>query len=556
MTISYYQEAGVTANNGVDAEETAAATAATTDALTAIGTLTAKYVVAVVPVSSFLSVSGTFCLITDSSGNVTTDDYNVVYATVPLGSTFSVTSVTSNDLVEVGTPGLITAATDTLAGNGLSATLATENSSSASIKPSAVGSFTVRLSANGAQQTATDAIYVTVVASCASSTWSPDKSFIENQVTGAVSQADDNVDDTPFWADGTVARVALRIKSAYDSDVPAGTWVVSATNGAKVGINSGGAGTGATCGSTTAASVYGTGADIKIAVCQGTDYTAQVTTVTVSYGATTILTRTILITGDVAKLTISSVEQGRTGTQTFRVFKASAYDAAGNRVSVNPSADVTTLDQNVTAADIGTTSVSADVQNANFITCGAGAKGSTNVKFKVTANSGATVTSDAIKFSCGDSLRTYTASLDKATYVPGDIATLTITYKDINGGVPYDSYNAATGNATDDVVQYVNGSNVAPAISGSQMTAIAAPAAGDIVAGGVKTYQFVVGSTEGSYQMAVNLTGITTDVAKAVSYSVKSSTTSVTNAEVLAAIVKLIASINKQIRALQKSLRR
>jgi hypothetical protein len=34
------------------------------------------------------------------------------------------------------------------------------------------------------------------------------------------------------------------------------------------------------------------------------------------------------------------------------------------------------------------------------------------------------------------------------------------------------------------------------------------------------------------------------------------STGAVTNAEVLAAIVKLIASINKQIRALQKSLKR
>jgi hypothetical protein len=41
-----------------------------------------------------------------------------------------------------------------------------------------------------------------------------------------------------------------------------------------------------------------------------------------------------------------------------------------------------------------------------------------------------------------------------------------------------------------------------------------------------------------------------------VPYTIKASSASVTNAEVLSAIVKLIASINKQIRALQKSLRR
>ncbi|MFM1968554.1 MAG: hypothetical protein RL590_1411, partial [Actinomycetota bacterium] len=89
-----------------------------------------------------------------------------------------------------------------------------------------------------------------------------------------------------------------------------------------------------------------------------------------------------------------------------------------------------------------------------------------------------------------------------------------------------------------------------------QLTSVVAPAAGDYFLGGAKKYQFVVGSTEGSYQLAVTLGGITTDSAKTVAYSVKSASTAVTNAEVLAAIVKLIASINKQIKALQKSLKK
>ena len=48
----------------------------------------------------------------------------------------------------------------------------------------------------------------------------------------------------------------------------------------------------------------------------------------------------------------------------------------------------------------------------------------------------------------------------------------------------------------------------------------------------------------------VNANGVAT--AQTASYSVKSGATTVTNAEVLKSIVSLIASINKQIRALQK----
>jgi hypothetical protein len=281
-----------------------------------------------------------------------------------------------------------------------------------------------------------------------------------------------------------------------------------------------------------------------------------VSTVTVSYGSVVVLTRTIAITGDVARLDITSVETGATGDQNYRTFKASAYDSAGNRVSVNPSADAATLDQNVTAADIGTTSVSGDVQNDNYHTCGTGAKGTTNVVFQVTAASGATIKSAPVALKCATTTRTYTASLDKASYVPGDIATLTITAKDVNGNAPFDSYNAAASQTSDDTFNYVNGSNVIPSIAGSQMTPVAALAAADAFAGGVKTYTFIVGSTEGSYQMAVNLTGVTTDTAKTVAYKVASGSTATSNADVLKAIVSLIASINKQIAALQKAILR
>jgi hypothetical protein len=82
------------------------------------------------------------------------------------------------------------------------------------------------------------------------------------------------------------------------------------------------------------------------------------------------------------------------------------------------------------------------------------------------------------------------------------------------------------------------------------MTAVTAPTNTDKFSAGVKKYTFIVGSTEGAYQMAVSLTRI--DTAISVPFTIKGSTASVSNADVLKSIVALIASINKQIQALQK----
>jgi len=479
------------------------------------------------------------------------------FVTIAVGGTVTVSQdTTRNSTVRLsGTNGIFTAVSGTTStigtGDRLSqVTVNDDNVITASFN--AVGSNKITLYSDAALTTAEDTVTITVVQSCVTGGFSVNNSFIENQVLGAISVADDNVDDVPGWTNGQTAQIALRIKNSYNADVPVGTWIVSATNGGLVGISSGSNTTVVSAGSTSTASVNGTGADIKVGIAQGTENAPLVSTVTVSYGSIVVLTKTIAITGDVSRIAVTSVETGKIGVQNFRTFKASAYDSAGNRVAVNPSADAATLDQNVTAADIGTTSATGDVQNSNFHTCGATAKGTTNVVFQVTAASGATIKSAPVALKCANTTRTYTASLDKASYVPGDIATLTITAKDVDGNAVHDSYQTADAQTSDNAFNYVNGSNVIPSIAGSQMTPVAALAAADEFAGGVKTYQFIVGATEGDYQMAVNLTGVTTDTAKAVKYSVKAGTATVSNADVLKSIVALIASINKQIQALQK----
>ena len=76
---------------------------------------------------------------------------------------------------------------------------------------------------------------------------------------------------------------------------------------------------------------------------------------------------------------------------------------------------------------------------------------------------------------------------------------------------------------------------------------------------GIKTFQFVVGSDEGDFQAVVGVPDVSARSGQAnlaVAYKVAKTTAGTTNEDVLKAIVSLIASINKQIAALQKALLR
>ena len=109
---------------------------------------------------------------------------------------------------------------------------------------------------------------------------------------------------------------------------------------------------------------------------------------------------------------------------------------------------------------------------------------------------------------------------------------------------------SASDNATDDVV----------VISESQMTKVGAAHAADDTrsTNGKLTYKYIVGQNEGSYSNSINLPQVNannaagTTGAVTAGFTIKASTSVVSNADVLKSIVALIASINKQIQALQK----
>jgi hypothetical protein len=175
-------------------------------------------------------------------------------------------------------------------------------------------------------------------------------------------------------------------------------------------------------------------------------------------------------------------------------------------------------------------------------TCGATAS-SAPLKVKFTnTTSGTVITSPAFTARCADNPFTYTAGWDKASYVQGELAKLTVKFLDSKGN-PANSLPAGTS-----------------IINAPMMTLVSATgsATANSKADGSVEYTYAVGLptgvTSGTYTSVVDFTALTAvaAVVAAPSYKVGTGVTSVTNEEVLKSIVALIASINKQIQALQK----
>jgi len=268
--------------------------------------------------------------------------------------------------------------------------------------------------------------------------------------------------------------------------------------------------------------------------------------VSISVNGTAASSRTFTFVGQAAsiKITASGIVKASSSATNASVFYFDVKDSAGNSLDgASVTSDSTYLNGSLTTVTAGSSApYGAQTVDGSITTITCNDKGTYKMKLKTTAADASTVYSPEFSITCAGSPVNYTAKLDKSSYVPGDIATLTISAKDSAGKATYDAATVGSG----------------ASIAGSNLTAATPPVAADTFTNGDKTYKFVVGSTEGSYQLVVDLPGIDnttySQTAVTVPYTIKASSASVTNAEVLAAIVKLIASINKQIAALQKAL--
>jgi len=399
------------------------------------------------------------------------------------------------------------------------------------------------------------AVNVTVASTSASGAYDASESLINIVSDATAAAAATDVANANIVANGSAGYIAMDLYDAYGVSLNGlGAIVITGTNGAGIyydGSSAAGAPVNLTAVSNDSA---GTITVARPAAAANKGFS---TTVTISYNGAVIATKSFTFQGEVASLVVTPRRIANLGTTSTDAFRVTYADSAGNAlVGLGTSATSvvsTTTTTAVLGALIGTQGTSTDAAKGS-ITCASGTSaylggGTANLQLQhINSGSGTIVKSNVFAASCQGNAYSYTAGFDKTTYTPGSVATLTITFKDRDGDLAngYDTWAA---------------SNVVTITGGPSATAVAIPVVGDKADSGtglqgIKTYQFIVGSTEGDFQAVVSVADVNTrnssQANQTVAYSVKSATSGVTNAEVLKSIVALIASINKQIQALQK----
>ena len=496
--------------------------------------------------------------------------------TTPANNTYSAISVTGGTLSSA--TGTSMNATATVAADGGSAPIVY---GAVAAPSSGVTQMIVRLYSGHASLAAalnsptagtlTGQITVTIVAASTAGAISPVYSFVNGVAAGSdISKEADMATYVGAAQYSSDMFLNVRVRDAYGTAVnsgAAGLLQVAATNGALVNLGASSGATVAADGTTTTAFVSTATPDNFMVQVSNPDAAPRITTVTVSFNGTVIGSKTMQFLGEVAKVTLYSPEIGNlSGTTNAAYYKM--YDASGAAVySTGPIAANTAYTASALLNDpsvngSGTASAVTKVRTLEIsstgvitsgkvnYTCGSTAgKGTIGVTY--TNPSGTIVKSNALAVSCAGAPLTYAAAWDKTSYIPGDLAKLTVTFKDSKGNLA----NAVSGVAntnTQDTPSF--------SIGGLDKT-ISGPTSADTIEDGVLTYTYTVGATEGAFtgklifpvvdarQVAA---GASSAAVVPVTLTVKSASTAVSNADVLKSIVALIASINKQIQALQK----
>jgi hypothetical protein len=432
----------------------------------------------------------------------------------------------------------LTTLDDTAVGSLAPTTLYANTGDSATIVAGAVGTGTITISSTSTSASV-EVIAVTIVASCANDTLDLAETYAQLR-TYTTGDATSNNDLATTFANAATAYLHIATNDTYGNNLTGtGVLIATATNGAIVSWD------GAASNQVSTAISTARGSDNIVYITQPTAGAGVPlsTVVTVTLDGTTVTSKALKFRGVPATIEIKDVTVGK--IDSVGVFRARVLDSAGNALpSVTVSDDATANSATATAKI--TTGVSASAvtltdgdwssSTQGQYTCTTGGTATLNVRAVISSVAG-TYAKKSFPIACGGALATWTISMDKASYAPGEVATLTVSGKDANG-FPV--------NTTDTLgtVEYSFGG----------MTAVTAPTASDKFssAAGVKTYTFAVGTSEGSFVGTFKITGSTDTSAKTVLYKVAPSTATVSNADVLKSIVALIASINKQIQALQK----
>ena len=466
---------------------------------------------------AFVAEGGTFSgFITPSNANTTTS--------VNAGRTVAFLSGATTYAAVAFTPssGTTSAVVYLYTGTGTSATIPTNGT--------LIGRYTISVVAATATGSGTySAAYSTVA-------------FDDADISAPQSQTD-SVDDGTYVANAGVGYVGVNLADAYGITLGAGVLQATATNGVVCAWESNPTALSVSTAIYTTAS-YGT-----LHCSQGaTNKNKSVTSVvTFSYNGTVVGTKTILWHGTAAKINVYDAVISDLGSPTAKSdtipygARFKVLDAAGNWINEETAVAVDGASYDLAVVSSGTVATSSDpdVPRAGALnwTCSA-TKGGTG-KFTVfTYDAALTKISTVVSARCGGDIDTFKVSTDKAAYTPGEIITVTISGFDENGDIANDRHAMTPVNVV---------------ASGAFASTVDTPATTDVLLNGKKTYRFIATQTEGTYSISasvpVNGSGQSATTA---SVTVKGATAAVSNADVLKSIVALIASINKQIQALQK----
>jgi hypothetical protein len=411
---------------------------------------------------------------------------------------------------------------------------------------------------------------LTVATTSASGVYSAaDSSIAQNAclaIAGTSASSGSNIyDTTSRCANGAAGVIYINLKDAYGAALTGSTITASATNSSLI-TSSTAAAAGSTANGATASYITLTASDAEqwIFAKQPVASTAGTSTISISVDGVAVATKVINWAGQVASLTVNeavsnavfSTSQADNTANIGSVAMGGSgivyipKDAAGNTVTLTSHPTVYAATGALVGATLSATTVTGYGAYSNsstgygysmLVVPGNSLSGAGTYQLALTDDSGAYVLSPVIKTTVSrGSTNSFVASWDKAAYKFGDIATLTITVKDLYGNLMADG-TALTGLTAGLIVSTAGFTAMGTACSDSS-----------VVAAGVKTCKYAALNTEGTYSYSVDLNTVTAQSATLGSVPVAPSTVGVSNADVLKSIVALIASINKQIQALQK----
>jgi hypothetical protein len=461
--------------------------------------------------------------------------------------------------------------------------------------PTTVGTYTVSLYVGDgstvpslASPAVSLAANITVTVVAAASAAGPVVANSTCSIATAATNAPASADSQTTFLNGQSAYVNMLLRDAYlSTNATEGNIVATVTGDAVVNIGSTSSSSGtvsAGTGSTVVA--YGTGTsgnDNSIRVSQATAGAPVTTTLTVTFNGATVCTKTFTIRGAPASMAISSVSSVKDGgsaavagwladgtTRDAHMY-ITLKDSAGNTVlpgdqtlgGISSStvgtnggntefsmatASVTNLitgfvvDSGDQATSISSSLPAWNASAAKY-TCGSSQFGSQTVTVNHTSAATGKIITGTFTARCAGNAYTYTASLDKASYTQGEIATLTVSFKDSRGNAANSQGTPGAAEMVMPMLRFVTATSVAGALP---------------KADGTMVYTMTVGTnsavTTGTYNGIIDFTGLTAVAAtkQTVTYKISAGGDTTSNADILKSIVALIASINKQIQALQK----